>query len=119
MTSEGPLRVGGTAVPRESVVDAELRTGRDVRYLLAALAALLSAVLLPTLAVAVGVPFPSVFPVGALLFLLALVSLARWLRSSVTRLVVETSEGTHRERVPDDRAWAETVVEEFGGHGEK
>jgi len=118
MTGEGPLRVGETTIPRDAVVDAELRTGRDVRYLVAALAALLSAVLLPTLAVAVGVSFPTVFPLGALLFLATPVGLALWLRSSPTTLVVETNEETYRERVTDDRAWAEAVVEEFGENGE-
>jgi len=113
MTAEGPLRIGGTAVPRESIVDAELQTGRDVRYLVAALAALLSAVLLPTLAVALGVPFPAVFPLGVLLFLATPVGLGLWLRSSATTLVVETHEETHRERVADDSAWAETVVKEL------
>lgn len=115
MTGEEPLHVAGTAVPRDAVLDAGLRTGRDVRYLVAALGSLLAGVLVPTLAVAVGVPFLTVFPVGVLLFLASPVGLALWLRSSVTTLVVETREETYRERVTDDRAWAEAVVEEFGG----
>lgn len=117
MTSDEPIRIDGTTVPRESVVDAELRTSRDVRYLLAALGALLLAVLLPTLAVAVGVPFPTVFPVGVLLFLLTPIGLALWLQSSMTTLVVETTEGTYRERVTDDIERAEAVVEEVGWDG--
>lgn len=117
MAAEESVRIDGTTVPRESVVDAELRTGRDVRYLVAALAALLSAVLFPTLAVALGIPFSTVFPVAVLLFLATPVGLALWLRSSVTTLVVEIHEETYRERVTDDRAWAETIVEEVGGDG--
>lgn len=114
MPSEQPLRVDGATVSRDSVVDARLQTGRDTRYLFGALATLLSAVLLPTLAVAAGVPFLTVLPVGALLFLVTPVGLALWLRSSMTTLVVETAEKTYRERVTDDRARAEAVVETLG-----
>lgn len=91
MTGEEPLRVDGARVRPEAVVDAELRTGRDDRYLVAALA--------------------------ALLFFVTPVGLALWLRSSPTTLMVETHDGTYRERVADDRAWAEGVVEEFGEDG--
>jgi hypothetical protein len=96
-----PVEIEGTHVDPAAVTAARVETGRDVRFLVGGLAALLVGVAGPTAAVALGVSFGTVFPLGVGLFLLAPVGLALWLRSSVATLVVETAEATHRERLED------------------
>ncbi|MFC7175938.1 hypothetical protein [Halosegnis marinus] len=105
------VTVGGETVARETVRSVRVETGRDVRPLVGGLASLLLGVLVPTGAVAAGVPFPTVFPLGVLLFLASGVGLALWLRSSVATLVVETESGTLRERCEDEAAAADRAAE--------
>jgi hypothetical protein len=96
-----PVTVGGTRVDPATVTAARVERRRDVRPLVGGLAALFAGVAGPTAAVALGVRFTTVLPLGVGLFLLGAGGLALWLRSSVATLVVETAETTHRERLDD------------------
>ncbi|MFB6117941.1 hypothetical protein [Halosegnis sp.] len=111
--SEEPLVVNDTTVDPATIQSARIVSGgRDTRPLIAGLAALLLAVLVPTAAVGAGVDFLTVAPVAAGLFLATPVGLALWLRSGERLLVVETDERTLREPVTDEER-AERIVKEY------
>lgn len=110
------IRVDDERVEPSAVTNARLiPSGRDTPPLVAALASLLLAVLVPTFAIAVGIDFVTVVPIGVVLFLFTPVGLVVWLRSGTQVLVVETEEATYRERLDEeDTARAERIVEQHG-----
>jgi hypothetical protein len=75
------LRTEGE-LPLSAVRSVERTGSRDVRYLVAGLASLTLAVLVPTLAVGAGVEFFAVVPLAAVLALGCPVGLGLWFRSS-------------------------------------
>ena len=113
---EETVRVADEVVDATAVQQARIQPGgRNTHPLVAGLASLLLAVVVPTVAVGTGTDFLAVAPVGAALFLAAPVGLALWLRSGQRVLVVEAATTTYREPLDaENEARAERIVEEYG-----
>jgi hypothetical protein len=99
---------GVETVGLDAVVGVRRTSGdRDTRYLVAGLAALTLAVVVPTIAAAVSVSFFAVAPVAALLALACPLALLLWYRSSTVFLELRLDDPAREPwRLPDTEAAA-------------
>jgi hypothetical protein len=105
---------GVDTVGLESVLEVRRTSGdRDTRYLVAGLAALTLAVVLPTVAAAANVAFLAVAPAAALLAVACPLGLALWYRSSTVFLELRLRDPVGAPwRLPDTEA-AERFLEDL------
>lgn len=90
LTDRRLLRGTGGELALSAVDSVErVRGGRDLRYLVLGLASLTLAVVIPTVAVGLGVAFFTIAPVGALLAVGCPVGLVLWFRSTATYFEIQ------------------------------